>query len=80
MRLDQYLPKVGLVKRRTVAKEMAENGLIKINGRRSKPSSEVKIGDIIGISGSRPTTVEVREIPKGSVRKEERDNYFKKLN
>ncbi|UCD94972.1 MAG: RNA-binding S4 domain-containing protein [Candidatus Zixiibacteriota bacterium] len=80
MRLDQYLPKVGIVKRRSLAKEMADNGLIKVNGRRSKPSGEVKIGDIIAVSGSRPVTVEVKEIPKGSVKKEDRGDYFAILN
>ena len=76
MRLDQYLPKVGIVKRRSQAKEMADNGLIKVNGRRSKPSVEIKVGDIIAVSGSRPVTVEVKEIPKGSVKKEDRGDYF----
>ena len=76
MRLDQYLPKVGIVKRRSLAKEMADNGLIKVNGRRSKPSVEIKVGDIIAVSGSRPVTVEVKEIPKGSVKKEDRGDYF----
>jgi ribosomal 50S subunit-recycling heat shock protein len=80
MRLDQYLPKVGIVKRRSLAKEMADNGLIKVNGRRSKPSYEVKVGDIIAVSGSRPVTVEVKEIPKGSVKKEDRGDYFAILN
>ena len=76
MRLDQYLPKVGIVKRRSLAKEMADNGLIKVNGRRSKPSVGIKVGDIIAVSGSRPVTVEVKEIPKGSVKKEDRGDYF----
>ncbi len=79
MRLDDYLSTVGLVKRRTVAKEMALGGLIKINNNRAKPGHEIKIGDIISVSGSHPATVEVTSIPTGSVSKENRGNYFRQL-
>ena len=34
MRVDDYLSTVGLIKRRTVAKEMADNGLVEVNGRK----------------------------------------------
>jgi ribosomal 50S subunit-recycling heat shock protein len=80
MRLDQFLSRVGIVKKRTVAKEMAENGLIKLNGRPAKPAATVAAGDIIMIGGSRPAVVEIKKVPSGSVRKEERENYFHKLN
>lgn len=79
MRLDQYLSKVGLIKRRTLAKEMADSGLIKVDGRRSKPASEVKAGDIISIGGSRPLTIEIKDIPLGNVKKEEREGYYRKI-
>ena len=79
MRLDLYLSRVGIIKRRSIAKEMADNSLIKVNGNRSKPSSTIKIGDIIQIGGNRPTTVEIKEIPAGNVKKEAREDYFKIL-
>ncbi|HKM11410.1 MAG: RNA-binding S4 domain-containing protein [Bacilli bacterium] len=47
MRIDKYLKISRLIKRRTIAKEVVENGRIILNGRPAKPSSEVKIGDII---------------------------------
>ena len=47
MRIDKYLKKSRLIKRRTIAKEVVENGRIILNGRPEKPSREVKIGDII---------------------------------
>ncbi|MBN2225732.1 MAG: hypothetical protein JW763_00055 [candidate division Zixibacteria bacterium] len=77
MRLDLYLSRVGLVKRRTVAKQLCDNGLVKINGVRSKPSREIDVGDIIGIGGNRPITAEVTAIPGGNVKKEDRDKYYK---
>ncbi len=80
MRLDLYLSKVGLVKRRTRAKELATCGLVEINGKTSKPAYEIKNGDIIKIGGKRMITAEVLDIPTGNVKKEDREKYFKVLN
>ena len=80
MRLDLYLSKVGLLKRRTLAKELTSAGLVEINGKPSKPAYEIKIGDIIKIGGKRMITAEVLEIPGGNVKKEDREKYFKVLN
>jgi ribosomal 50S subunit-recycling heat shock protein len=80
MRLDDYLSTVGVIKRRTVAKELASNGLVHVNGRKAKPASQIQLGDIIAIRGSRPLTVEVIAVPTGaSVPKEQRSQYFREL-
>lgn len=50
MRLDKFLKVSRIIKRRTVAKEASEADKVLINGRVAKPSSEVKIGDIIEIN------------------------------
>ncbi|MEG0132870.1 MAG: RNA-binding S4 domain-containing protein [Clostridium sp.] len=49
MRLDKYLKISRIIKRRTVAKEVCENGRVSINGKVAKPSSVVKEDDIIEI-------------------------------
>ena len=49
MRLDKFLKVSRLIKRRTVAKDVSEQGRVLINGRESKPSSAVKIGDEITV-------------------------------
>ena len=60
MRLDLVLKQSGLIKRRTVAKELAERGRILINGRVAKPSSEVKSGDLLELHlGNRVLVVEI---------------------
>ena len=60
MRLDKYLKVARILKRRTVSKELADNERVLINGRIAKPSSEVKVGDIITIVfGYRELTVRV---------------------
>lgn len=60
MRLDLVLKLSGLIKRRTVAKELAERGKILINDRVAKPSSEVKDGDHLELRlGNRILLVEI---------------------
>ena len=47
MRLDKYLKVSRLIKRRTVANEVADAGRILINGKVAKASQAVKAGDIL---------------------------------
>ena len=68
MRIDKYLKVSRLIKRRTVANEVADAGRILVNGRPVKASYAVKEGDIIEISfGQRPVQVKVvsTEAPAG---------------
>ena len=65
MRLDLVLKLSGLIKRRTVAKELADRGRILINDRISKPSSEVHEGDILELRlGNRILVVEINFIER----------------
>lgn len=58
MRLDVFLKKSQLIKRRVVAKELVEKQKILINEKVAKPSSEVKTGDILTLNlGSKITKV-----------------------
>ena len=60
MRLDKYLKVSRLVKRRTVANEACDNGLVEVNGKPARASYEVKPGDRISLRfGNRNITVEV---------------------
>lgn len=63
MRLDKFLKVSRLVKRRTVAKKMCEEGLVTLNGRVARAAAEVRPGDVIGITyGTRAVEVEVLKI------------------
>jgi len=77
MRLDKYLKVSRLIKRRTIAKEFAENQKITINGRVAKPSSEIKPGDLLVIQmGGRKLTVEIVEV-KENVKASEAQNLYR---
>lgn len=63
MRLDKYLKVSRIIKRRAVAKEIAEQGRIKVNDKVAKSSTEVKVGDILLINfGNKDLTVKILEI------------------
>ena len=60
MRIDKYLKVSRLIKRRTVANDVADAGRILVNGKAVKASYAVKVGDVIAIRfGARTLTVEV---------------------
>lgn len=71
MRLDKFLKLSRLIKRRTVAKDVSDQGRVWINGRDAKPSSTVKIGDELSIQfGQKKVTIRVEALTE-STRKED---------
>ena len=63
MRLDKYLKITRLIKRRTVANEVADAGRITVNGRPVKASYAVKEGDLIEIQmGNKPLKAKVLSV------------------
>lgn len=63
MRLDKYLKVSRLIKRRTVANEACDNGLVTVNGKPARASYEVKVGDVIEVRiGAKPLKARVLSI------------------
>ena len=50
MRLDKYLKVSRLMKRRTVANEACDAGRVSVNGKPTRASYDVKVGDVIEIA------------------------------
>ena len=60
MRLVKYLKVSRVIKRRTLANEVADAGRVLVNGKPAKASYTVKIGDIIEVTfGNRPVKIRV---------------------
>ena len=60
MRLDKYLKVSRVIKRRTLANEVADAGRVLVNGKPAKASYTVKVGDIIDVTfGNRPVKIRV---------------------
>ena len=68
MRLDKFLKVSRVIKRRTVAKEIADQGRILINDKVAKSSSTVSVGDVLTIKFGNKTSkiklLELRETTK----------------
>lgn len=63
MRLDKYLKVSRLVKRRTLAKEVCDQGRVSINGQTAKSSATVKVGDELSVRyGNKIVTVKVEKL------------------
>ncbi|WEV70601.1 RNA-binding S4 domain-containing protein [Lactobacillus sp. ESL0785] len=76
MRIDKFLKVSRLVKRRPIAKEMADQGRIKVNDRVVKSSYDVKIGDVIEVGyGSRQVKAKVCEIRETTKKAEASELY-----
>jgi len=77
MRLDKFLKNSRLIKRRPVAKEIADKGRILVNEKVAKSSTTLKTGDILTIRfGNKIVTVEVLELLE-VVRKEDAEKMYK---
>lgn len=60
MRLDKYMKVSRVIKRRTLANEVADAGRVLVNGKPAKASYTVKLGDIIEVTfGNRPVKIRV---------------------
>ncbi len=71
LRVDLFLKRSRLVKRRTLAATLCENGYVSLNGREAGPGKTVKAGDRLEIRyARRKVLVEVTGIPDKSGRGE----------
>ena len=76
MRLDKFLKVSRLIKRRTLAKEVCDQGRVLINGRTAKAGSTVAVGDQITIRfGHKQVTVRVDSLAD-SPRKQEAGSLY----
>ncbi|HGI4311504.1 TPA: RNA-binding S4 domain-containing protein [Streptococcus agalactiae] len=80
MRLDKYLKVSRIIKRRPVAKEIADKGRVKVNGVLAKSSTDLKLNDQVEIRfGNKLLTVKVLEM-KDSTKKEDAIKMYEIIN
>ena len=81
MRIDKFLNSVNITKRRSVAQDMIENGVVSINSKVAKSSKNVEVGDTITIAYlSEEKKYMVLSIPTiKSTPKSEQDKYIKEI-
>ena len=76
MRIDKFLKVSRIIKRRTVAKEVADKGRVFINELPAKSSSTLKEGDIVTIKyGNKTLVVRVLELLQSTKKSEALSMY-----
>lgn len=76
MRIDKFLKVSRIIKRRSVAKEMADNGRVYLNDKEAKSSSKVKTSDIVTVLfGQKKVTVKVLQLLE-STKKEDASKMY----
>ncbi|MGR3742268.1 RNA-binding S4 domain-containing protein [Companilactobacillus sp. DQM5] len=79
MRLDKFLKVSRIIKRRTVAKEVADKGRIEINGRVAKSSTDLSVGDKITIHfAAKDSTFEVLNL-QDTTKKNDAELMYREL-
>lgn len=77
MRLDKFLKVSRIIKRRTIANEVCDQGKVNVNGRIAKAGTEVKEGDILTLAlGQRVLKIEIVRIAE-SIRADEAKDLYK---
>ena len=77
MRLDKFLKVSRLIRRRTLAKQVADQGRITVNGNVAKASTRLAVGDEMAIQfGQTLLMVEMTHL-KEHVRKDEATQLYK---
>ena len=80
VRLDKYLKVSRIIKRRPVAKEVADKWRVKVNGVLAKSSTDLKLNDQVEIRfGNKLLTVKVLEM-KDSTKKEDAIKMYEIIN
>ncbi len=80
MRLDLFLKKALIVKRRSLANELVRSGRVMLNGSLAKPGREVKPGDLLELPlHRRRLKIRVLDIPIRPVKKGTELAYYEVL-
>ncbi|TLD95181.1 RNA-binding S4 domain-containing protein [Helicobacter jaachi] len=81
MRVDKFLSSVNILKRRSIAQDMCDEGVVSINNKKVKSSKEVRVGDIIRLHYLEYTKIyEVLALPTTkTIPKSQSSQYFREI-
>lgn len=80
MRLDKFLKVSRLIKRRTIANEVSDQGRVLVNEKPAKPSKQLKTGDTITIEHfNKSMKVKVLKIPTNNISVQEAPTLYEEI-
>jgi len=78
VRLDLFLKRTGLVKQRTLARDICDHGCARVDGRTAKASKEIEAGSVIELETDRDIVeVEVLGLPERNYRRKDGEALYK---
>lgn len=78
MRIDVFLKRTGLLKQRTLAKEMCDRGRVAVDGREAKAGKEIGPGMVIRLEAGRGMLeLEVVGLPQRNYKRREGEAFYR---
>lgn len=78
MRLDLFLKRTGLVKQRTLARDICDRGCVKVGGRTAKAGKEIGPGSVIELElESEIVGIEVLGLPERNYRRKDGEALYR---
>lgn len=78
MRLDVFLKRSGLVKQRSLAKDICDNGLVEMDGRIAKAGNEIGPGRLLEIDlATERLEIEVLDLPTRNYKKDKGRAFYR---
>jgi ribosomal 50S subunit-recycling heat shock protein len=78
MRLDAFLKRAGIIKQRSLAKEICDKGLVRVDGRAAKAGKEVMPGRILEIDlAAERLEIEILDLPQKNYKKEKGRAFYR---
>jgi ribosomal 50S subunit-recycling heat shock protein len=78
VRLDVFLKRVGLIKQRSRAKEICDEGLVSMDGRSAKAGKEIGPGRVVEIDlETERLEIEVLDLPSRNYKREKGQVFYR---
>jgi ribosomal 50S subunit-recycling heat shock protein len=80
LRLDVFLKRVGLIKQRTGARQLCDNGAVSVDGKRAKAGKDIGVGRAIALDlRDEFIEVEVLDIPERNYKRKGGEAFYRIL-
>jgi len=78
LRVDVFLKRVGLVKQRSLAKEMCDRGLVAVDGRKAKAGKEIGVESSVRVDLPREyLEIEIVGLPNRNCKRKQGEIFYR---
>lgn len=78
MRVDLFLKRAGLVKQRSLAKDICDRGEVAVDGRKAKAGKEISVGSSVTVElPSEYLEIEIVALPDRNYKRKQGETFYK---